>query len=1102
MRYKALITLTAAATLFGCGGSDSGDNPNVPDLRAPETGTAALFYTYPLDDQQDVAPNAPVVFSFGRALTVDASNFVFTNAGGDSIPFDFRLVDNGRGVVLTPQTKLMPVTDYQVVLQGINAGGEEVLIPDGALDFTTRAALEGPVNPQKESPTFEVASIFPDDDSQFKTMDFSAFRLRTTHPLEDESVSYGDTVSLTLDGQLVPAVLVASGNAITVDPVDDMTPGKDYVLRLDGLVSRFGETIEPFERTVTPIKTSSPTGKRETLVTEVPPADPNLGCRDEGVRTSPLTGDPINCVPVIGTLLEDQTVSKQTGNVFGELAFPPAFPDVTPLRVARGSRLVGDALEVIIGGQVPVGFDSGDVTVEMVTDASGYLFPNPNSSSPNAAKNLRLFIDIATTTDDARANGAFTQNLLHVELVGRAIVRDGVLQADAISVVEPRVLGVENNYGVLSFRMESYRDQTTAPEPLVDNTGPLLQALNSGSGDLLLSWQPGDFADRMVPGDPIILQFDEALDPRSIVAGDTLRLTKGATTEPFTWKLDGNALVISPVDPVNYGVQYDVTATSGITDLSGNPLQPIDRNSGADTLSFSLPEYVESDGGDSVIRGPFAMTVYPGFPCASSDTIDLSANNGQGIQGRCISSSSDAEQVVLDDLPITEMPSNRQIRVRFSQNMDPASLTLGESCGTGSVRVEKVDDSGNCLETVPGELQLEPRAFNFLPDQSWEEGSLYRYTLASQENGCAGDVICSEDNLPLQTALLLGNDREQGGPNMDILFRATAATDAVFQDLSNLPSVDVNSNFAVDPGEPEITDDAAPVPPNATRILPREDSGDGLVVTANTGCGFGGTPPYQDGDQTDCDASRLLYIAGALNTDILGFDPDPDLPESITNGNGGVAVRIYPTTVALTNLDATAVVGLDLDTTDDSTTLASVPLLGGLLDGVATTLGDVLDILGLEEPVLGQIGNLGLVPIDTATGPNIMRVRYETDPDTGELVAPVGYILPGDDPAAGDPPKFAIKFNLLFDAPALSLPLGLEHNVKSLPIDDITLIGTLDFLPDGRLFIGLENQEPKEVDLQITLAGTEGGRVNLLIPTGAINLSYQSASIKKSAQQH
>lgn len=1101
MRYKALITLTAAATLFGCGGDDSGDNPNVPDLRAPESGNAALFFTYPLDDQKDVAPNAPVVFNFGAALQVAPSNFVFTDSDGGAVPFEFSVVDDGRGVVLRPQSKLDPIAEYQVVLQGIDANGEEVGLPDGALNFTTRAALEGPVDLQKESPNFEVASIFPDDETQFKTMDFSAFRLRTSHPMDEETVVYGDTVSLTRDGELVPAVLLSAGNAITVDPVDDMTPGVDYVLSVDGVVSRFGDTIASFERTVNPMKTSSPTGKRETLVTEVPPADPNLGCLADNVRVSPLTGEPINCVPVIGTLLEDQTVSKQTGDVFGELAFPPAFPDVTPLRVARGSRLVGDALEVIVGGQVPVGFNSGDVTVEMVADATGYLFPNPTSDSPNAAKNLRLFLDLATTTDDARANGAFTQNLLHVELVGRAIVRDGVLRADAISVVEPRVLGVENNYGLLSFRMESYRDQTNAPDPLADNTGPMLQAVTQ-DGSQKLSWQPGEFADRMVPGEPIVLLFTEALDPLSIETGETLRLTKGGVSEPFTWKLDGNALVITPVDPVNYGVQYNVTATAGVTDLAGNALQPINRTNGGDTLSFSLPEYVEEDGGDSVIRGPFAMTVYPGFPCATSDELDLSANNGQGTQGVCISSSSDAEQVALDQLPITDLPSNRPVRVRFSQNMDPASLTLGDSCDTGSVRVEKVDDSGNCLEPVAGELQLEPRAFNFVPDQPWEEGALYRYTLASQESGCAGDVICSEDGLPLQTALLLGNDRQEGGPDMDILFRGAAATDAVFQDLNNLPSVDVNNNFAVDAGESPITDDAAPVPPNATRILPREDSGDGLVVAANTGCGFGGAPPYQDGDQTDCDASRLLYIAGALNTDILGFEANPNLPESITNGNGGVAVRIYPTTVALTNLDATAVVGLDLDTTDDTTTLSSIPLLGGLLNGVVTTLGDVLDQLGLEEAVLGQVGNLGLVPIETATGPNIMRVRYETDPETGKKVGPVGYILPGDDPAAGDPPKFAIKFNLLFDAPALSLPLGLEHNVKSLPIDDITLIGTLDFLPDGRLFIGLENQEPKEVDLQITLAGTEGGRVNLRIPVGAINLSYQSVSIKKSAQQN
>ncbi|HCE41379.1 MAG TPA: hypothetical protein DEV80_15115, partial [Alcanivorax sp.] len=172
------------------------------------------------------------------------------------------------------------------------------------------------------------------------------------------------------------------------------------------LTSRFGETIAPFEREVVPRDTTSPTGERAVLVTEVPAADPALGCLDDGVRTSPLTGDPINCVPVRGTILADQTASKQTGNVFGELAFQPNFPTVTPLRVKRGSRLVGDALEVIIGGQVPVGFNSGDVTVEMITDATGYLYPNPLSNRDSADRALRLFMDVATTTADARANGA------------------------------------------------------------------------------------------------------------------------------------------------------------------------------------------------------------------------------------------------------------------------------------------------------------------------------------------------------------------------------------------------------------------------------------------------------------------------------------------------------------------------------------------------------------------------------------------------------------------------------------------------------------------------------------------------------------------------
>lgn len=1078
MRNRILITLTVTATLVGCGGGGSGS----VSFDTPQYNRQALYYSYPLDNQKNVAPDAPIVLHFSDPLSVSEDNVSIKDSDGNEVPFKLRSVDDDRGVVLKPDQPLAVITDYEVTLNGVNSKSGEVTFPDGTLNFTTRAALEGPVDLQKADTTFKVAAIFPDDDTPFKTLDFSSFRLRTSQPLDADSAVYGETVSLTHDGDLVPALLLAKGTAITVDPINDLTPGEKYELTVNGLKSRFDDTIQEFKRTVTPLDTKSPTGERETLVTQVPVTDNTLGCLDPGVRLSELTGEPINCVPVIGTLLADQTASKQSGNVFAELAFPPHFPDVTPLRVARGSILSGDALDVIIGGQVPVGFDSGEVKVQIISDASGYLFPNPNSDSPNAPKNLRLFMDVATTTADARANGAFTQDLLHLELVGTAIVKDGVLTTDAVTVVEPRVLGVENSYGVLSFRMESYLDQENAPEPPVDAENPYVQTFEGDDGPQL-SWQPGDFPDRMVPGEPIVLFFNEALDPRTIDAGTSLRLTKGGTEQGFSWTLDGNALIIRPDQPVDYGVTYEITTTADITDLAGNPLQELDTLNGGNTLSFNLPEYVREDDGDPVVRGPFPMTVYPGFPCASSaaSAADISA----GYQGSCVSSSPENEQVELDRLPITELPAERPIRVRFSQNIKPDTLVLGESCGQGSVRVEKVDANGACTGVVDGELKLEARAFTFLPEQPWEQGTLYRYTLASQ-NDCGGEAICSEDNLPLQTALLQGPDLTDGGPNLEILFRGGAPKDTVFQELNNLPSVDVNNNLLLDDGEPRVppgTEDPE-VPANATQIFSRGKGGEGLVTAANTGCGFDGLPPYTADDKIECDAEKILYVAGALNTEIENFD----------EANQGVPVVIYPTAVALTNLDATAVVGLKLDISGGETSLGTLPIIGGLLDGVVKTLGDILSIAGLEDVVLGlsEVGDIGLVPIPTSTGPNIMRIRYQPDENGERTLAPVGHIV-----STPDGPVFRITLDLLFDAPELSLPLGLQHNVKSLPIDGLVLEGPVDFLPDGRLFIGLVNQEQLDIDLEITLIGVDGGKVLLTIPPGSINLSYQSPSIKK-----
>src|SRR5262249_25664005 len=66
--------------------------------------------------------------------------------------------------------------------------------------------------------------------------------------------------------------------------------------------------------------------------------------------------------------------------------------------------------------------------------------------------------------------------------------------------------------------------------------------------------------------------------------------------------------------------------------------------------------------------------------------------------------------------------AHQDLELRFSQPLRPSSVELGATCGAGDVRVEELDDGGDCVEAVAGTLFRHDRTIRFAPDLPWRDG--------------------------------------------------------------------------------------------------------------------------------------------------------------------------------------------------------------------------------------------------------------------------------------------------------------------------------------------------------------------------------------------
>ena len=1010
------VAIVIASQLTGCGG-DKGNVTN--QWSTPDT----LIFSYPYPGQTEVPPTAPVVLRFSSVLDqaviddIDARLQLISDIDGSSVMVDYQVIDNGRGLALHPQSRLLPAERYHLVVNGDGLGSidndsvaQVQFRTAGNQAGASKSMGTGPFMLLSATPLDQPSLLESIDDASHPN-DMSTFRMSFNQTIDPTSTEYDEDGSIQLRdnlGKLVPASLFLQGRHLTLDPHQDLKP-VEHTLTITGLLAQTtGAELPEYNRTFIPDSTLP----RATSVLKVG----SLGA-EQPELVSTLTGNPINQVPVQSFVLGDESFTGLNGDLAADLAFAPNFPNAVPLRVPAGSVLRGTPVDVNILGEIPSGLETGEVTITILSDANGYLIPNPFSDSPSVPRYALLNMDAAMTAAGQEPNAALSQNLLNVQVAGLAVVKDGVLVLDAVSVVEPEVLGLEKASGLLSFRMEAYQNQRQAPAPSQD-TRPLQ----------LQSWAPGEtFQPNARPGDPVILNFNKPLDPASVFLDGALQISVDGIEQNFPMRHDGATIIIGG-DILQHDKDIQITLTSLLRDTQGAPLND-DK-----TLDIRLPDLVLPNGNANELRAPLVSAVFPGYPCALTGAV-LTGERENWRNGRCVGGKN------TDPLyPVPNLFKDFSIRVIFSRTID------GDTVNDQTFVVEHFDSENTVWEPINGRLKVLAQRIEFFPDNPWQIGELYRYTLHSEQNSpaCGIDAICSADGAPLQTRQISQSSSSapglrEGGPELTNHFVITGEEDQITRvSLRSLPVADVNANLTIDDKEQgALPDGNGGAIADANYLQLRLKSKSGVITNANIGCGIG----------DDCPEKKFAFVgSGALQAGVSQYEPDVTInrrlidsdPMTSNEVTGAVIAKVFPTVLPTTSVF-------------------------------------------LEARALGLI----TIPLDT--GPLVLRLGYENNhPITGYITE------------TPDGPWFSTTFDLMVDAPELEprLIIELGHDIRSKVITGVTLEGPLRFVDDGRLILKVRNPEPLIIPAKIDLLGIGLAGIELEVPPLGVDLTFTFLPVK------
>ncbi len=787
-----------------------------------------VVYTYPVDGQRDVPLGAHLIASFTDVVTSEGSACSVVGPAGP-VEITTTTTGGGRTLVLS-SSAFQPGTEYAL------ACGEVRVM------FTTRSD-----RPLAGAPL--LVAINGSDPAMAGTFrpifQTSTIQLAFSEPLDPRSVE-GAVELLDDTGAAVPATTFAQGIHIVLDPAVPLVPGTPYVLRFSGRIADLaGETLAPTTISFTPVDGVGASTTRQTFRT-----------RESGDPVEAIARVEVqNVMEVAHPLIGEVSSSMRPGVLATELGDPTVLGGPIAFTIPKGQRLSSAALDIALAGAIPSGLSTGDITIELLTDAGGRIYRNPYRSPDTLPDNatapllVDLSLDLAVFATDPTGNAVLAQTVLGVQLTGLALADEGALAIETLGALEIDLLGIGKAPTNLVLDLISDRNATTA----ADVQAPALAVT-----------APAAATQDWIADEGLELLFDEPIDIARARAGGIVLRDAGGERVDAVLESHGSVVVVRPLRALVDQQAYTLELAD-VADVAGNAMAP-------QTLDLHTQTMTATDVPPSVVASQ------PGTPCALVDATATSA-------GRCVGGAAGDDHY----RPFT-LAGNERVRIAFDQRLRPDTVRLGTACNTGSVRVEHVDERGACVETVAGSLLSRGRELAFAPDQPWQDGARYRVRLVSGPNTtCDAGELCGTNGKPANFDPLRGTAASAaGGPDLVIEFAGAPVTDASTLLASASPYVDLNGSGRAD-GDEQLRDE--------NRVALRIAGTSGLI----TGASF----PGADCVPATPEKEACMYMLGMIPAQLGARRDNCTLPDGSTVATC-IPVAMAPQVMYSTSMSMTA----------------------------------------------------------------------------------------------------------------------------------------------------------------------------------------------------